>query len=368
MEIKPTGVPISAIVEIGNKARKAQQEAQQDCLLIHVGINNVVPININSLLPKIDFNSPLLQNYPGASGLPQLRAAINQNYFNNKASENHIFVTSGGMNGLYITLKTLNISTLYTPKFYWGTYRMLAHINKLQHACYNDFQHLLDMAKNSDHIAIIINDPGNPLGEKHSDSKLLEVINKLDLLGLPIILDIPYRRLFTGMNDLFYQRLLSFENVIIVDSFSKSYGLSGYRIGFIHSNHELFNREFGRNLLYCSNGQNVVGQEIIRLLLSTPEGQEISEQYRKETIKHIMENIRWLKEQQLIYEPIYKEAELWGIYSVINRSVEELEKYRIYGVPLSFFTLDTGYQNLSRICVSERHERFVSFFSQLSKQ
>ncbi len=368
MEIRPTGVKISDIIEIGNRARKYIQETGEKALLIHVGINNVTQLDLNSLVQKLDFNQPTMQNYPGASGLVKLKNSINQYYFGNKTSDNLIHITSGGMNGLYLTLKTLNISTVYTPAFYWGTYRMLSQINRLQHSTYNDFNHLARLAVETDHAAFIINDPGNPLGEKNPDSELLEIINKLDTLGHPIILDVPYRKLFTGETDPFYQRILSFENVIVVESFSKSLGLSGYRTGFVHSVNPLFNREFGKNLLYCSNGVNVVGQEIIHLLLSSEEGKQSARNYQQETVEHICKNIQWLQENGFLANQLYKNTTPTGIYAAVNVSCDILEKHRIFGVPLSFFTLASGFENYARICVSEQHATFTSFFSPLARK
>ena len=368
MEIRPTGAPISTIIEIGNKARKHQEQTKQSNLLLHAGINSVTQIDINQLVQNIDFNTATLQNYPGSAGRLDFREAINRYYFGDKADPTNILVTAGGTNGLYVAFKTLNISHILTPKFYWGTYKMLSIVNRLQHKVYSDFDELLKIAPKLDHTAVIISDPGNPMGDKTEDALLLEIINKLDSLGIPVIFDAPYRYLFVNENDILYRRLISLENVIINESFSKSIGLSGYRTGFLHNSNPLFIREAAKNILYCSNGVNVVGQEIIKLLLSTPQGRIAMDKYKSETVEHVAKNIAWLKQHNLLATDIYGNSQPIGIYAVINIDAGELEKYGIFGVPLTYFTADPAeVSGLTRICVSTRHDTFVQFFDPIAK-
>jgi aspartate/methionine/tyrosine aminotransferase len=369
MEIRPTGAPVSTIIEIGNRARKMQEITGNPHLLLHAGVNNVTQLDVNPIAAEINFNQAFLQHYPGSAGRLEFRQAINNHYFGGKADVANILITAGGTNGLYVSLKTLNISHVMTPKFFWGTYKMLSITNRLQHCVYHDFDDLLKKAPTLNHTAVIISDPGNPLGDKIDDALLLEVINKLDSLGVPVIFDAPYRYLFTDQNDGFYRRLISFENVIINESFSKSIGLSGYRIGFMHNPNSTFVREASKNILYCSNGVNVVGQEIVRLLLATAKGTEIVSSYKQTTVEHITKNIAWLKAHKLLALELYEKGNPIGIYAVINVKATELEQYKIFGVPLSYFTTDaTGQEHLTRICVSVNHSEFVSYFAPLSKQ
>ncbi len=368
MEICPTGAPVSTIIEIGNRARKMQEMTGEPMLLLHAGVNNVTSLDVNAVARDINFNQPLLQHYPGSAGRPEFRQAISNHYFAGRADIANILITAGGTNGLFLALKTLNVSHVMTPKFFWGTYKMLTITNRLQHCVYDNFADLLKKVPTLDHTAVIISDPGNPLGDKTEDSVLLEVIYKLDSLGTPVIFDVPYRYLFTNSEDSLYRRLLSLENVIIVESFSKSIGLSGYRTGFMHNSNAAFIREASKNLLYCSNGVNVAGQEIIRLLLETQTGNQIVNEYKKITVEHIRKNIAWLKENKLLASELYPDRDPIGIYAVLNVTSAELEKNRIFGVPLSYFSSEKEpYEPLTRLCVSVKHDVFVSFFAPFSK-
>ena len=69
-------------------------------------------------------------------------------------------------------------------------------------------------------------------------------------------------------------RLLNFKNVILLESFSKFLGLSGQRIGFLHSNNKDFNKEFKIQLLYATNGTNAFAQHLVYELLTSNEGKK----------------------------------------------------------------------------------------------
>ena len=79
--------------------------------------------------------------------------------------------------------------------------------------------------------AILINSPGNPTGTIQ-DVKTLKEIEKICTdLGKVIISDEVYK-------DLHYERgnyLIKGENVITVNSFSKTYSMCGHRVGYLHS-------------------------------------------------------------------------------------------------------------------------------------
>ncbi|MDD2562958.1 MAG: aminotransferase class I/II-fold pyridoxal phosphate-dependent enzyme [Salinivirgaceae bacterium] len=368
MEIKPIGAPILAIMEIGRKAKQIQERTNKDLLLLHSDVNSISQIDVNQIVKNIDFNTIQLQNYPDTVGQLGLRLAINNHYFGNKADIDHIIITSGGTNGLFTILNTLNVYKVLMPKFYWGSGELLSVVNKLQHDVYQDFKSLMNAARTLNHTAVIISDIGNSLDNKTDNSILIEVINKLDSLGIPIIFDAPYRYLFVNEQDKFYRRLLSLENVIINESFSKSMGLSGYRTGFIHNANHDFIDEASKRILYNTNGVNVVGQEIIQHLLNSVKGNEIIQQYKNQATEHIKLNVEWLETHGLLVRELYSDPLPLGIYAVINIDQSTLENHWIFGVSLSCFTNEKGkYDQYTRICVSVDHTRFTQFFAPLAK-
>ena len=206
------------------------------------------------------------------------------------------------------------------------------------------------------------------MGEKYDDALLIQLIESLNRAGAIVLMDSPYRRVFYDKTDTFYQQLLSFENVIIIESFSKSLGLSGQRIGFIHSTDEGFIKEAALRILYATNGINGFAQMLVTKLLTAPEGQQAVREFKTATATAIAKNITYLAEHHLLAEELYRETRPMGIFAVINKPPEWLFARRIGAVSLGYFTSETNpeWEKISRISVSVPHEKFVSFFNSIS--
>jgi len=364
MKIVKNGSKYSAIVGIGEKLKKSKDETGQDYLFLNRGINAVVNIDLSEVIPNINFNSNEIQIYPPNSGLLELKKSINNSYFHNQTSEDNIFITNGGMNGLDLIIRTIDVEKVFVAEYYWGAYKNIININKIGQDTYKDLE---DITKNIDAIrnnAIIICDPNNPLGTKIDDAKLINIIKFLQENNVFIIWDSPYRRLFLSESDTMYEQLLQFSNVIITDSFSKSIGLSGQRIGFVHSLLSNFNEQFNIHLLYNTNGINAFSQVLVNNLLSTEPGRKAAEDFRLETVKHIRKNIIYLNSKGILATEFYKDAKPIGIFVIVNKSYDQLLEKNIGSVPLNFFTLNKSHEieKYARICVSVNHEIFKTYF------
>ncbi|OFY89319.1 MAG: hypothetical protein A2236_07025 [Bacteroidetes bacterium RIFOXYA2_FULL_33_7] len=182
--------------------------------------------------------------------------------------------------------------------------------------------------------------------------------------GVVIIYDSPYRRIFFE-TDNFYAKLLTFPELIIVDSFSKSVGLSGQRIGFVHSVNQDFNHELGIRLMYATNGINAFSQILIQKLLTSVAGKKAVTDFKTETCDGIRKNIEYLKSKKLLATEFYHETEPKGIFVIVNKSEQELLEKKIASVSLSFFTrkYKATAEKYARICVSVPHNEFVEFMS-----
>lgn len=368
MIVKNTGAKYSSIVSIGEKIKELEETTGDEYLKLNRGINMVVDMDLNDLIFKhIDFNDKKLQIYPPNNGFKELRHAINVDYFDGNGNDDNVFITNGGMSGLDIIMKTLDVKKIITPEYFWGAYKNIIKINGLNQETYkNDYGDILDNTENFKDGAVIICDPNNPLGDKVPDDKLIRVITKLSESNIPVIFDGPYRKLFITEND-FYIKLLDMDNVIINESFSKRYGLSGQRIGFVHSTDKIFNKTFNINLLYSTNGINVFSQVLIDKLLSTDDGKIVSEKFRKTTSENIKMNIDYLKTNKILADDFYKDDTVpMGIFVVINIPHDKLMDNRVGSVSLSFFTNNKNInKNYSRICVSVEHKKFVKYFKNI---
>lgn len=366
MKTKISGAKFSSIVKIGETLKQLSEETGLEYLPLNRGVNAVCLIDLKPITDTIDFNTTDVQVYPPNNGRVDLRNAINEKYFHNCSNINNMCITTGGMNSLSLILSTLDTEELVSSEYYWGAYRNISIINNLPISSYPSFEWLIENVDSLKNKTVIICDPNNPIGDSYSDRDLMNVITELSKNDITTIWDGPYRKLFTDDDtDEIYKFMLNHKNVIISESFSKSIGLSGQRLGFIHSTNDEFNKEISTRLLYDSNGVNATSQIIVQKLLTTEEGKKSVNDFKETTVNGIKQNISFLKENGLLCEEFYVDSDPVGIFVVINRSYDELLENRIGSVPLSFFTSKEIDPNLSRICVSVDPTKFREFFQNM---
>jgi aspartate aminotransferase len=79
--------------------------------------------------------------------------------------------------------------------------------------------------------AVILNSPNNPTGAIFSESALRELAEGLRGRGVTVISDDMYSKLVYG-DDFTPAPAVGFENIVIINGFSKSQALTGWRIGY----------------------------------------------------------------------------------------------------------------------------------------
>ncbi len=331
-------------------------------------MNSVCNIDLEKVIDEIDFNSSALQVYPTNSGMDELKRAINQEYFGDQASIDNLTITAGSMGGLDIIFQVLEVKKIWLPVFYWGAYGHISTIRKRENELYDSFDDLKENIPSLQDAAVVICDPNNPLGNKYEDEHILDLIRVLNDAGVIVIFDSPYRRVFSDNNDTMFQALMNLPNVIIIESFSKSVGLSGQRLGFVHSVNKEFNDEFRLRILYSCNGVNAFAQILVHQLLTSEKGKKAVSEFKEKTTTDIKKNIDFLKEKKLLAGEFYKNSEPTGIFVIINKSEEELFRHHIGSVSLSFFTRTRKEEaaKYARICVSVPHNDFVRFLTPLA--
>ncbi len=362
-----SGAKYSSIVGISEKLKQKSIEENKEFLYLNRGINQVVNINLKPITDEIDFNSKKIQYYPPNQGMPHLKAAINNHFFQNSADTNNITITAGGMHGLQLSLSSLKNPKVYTPNLFWGAYTNVLKILKKEHLIYPNIKHIVDFPELYAESTVIICDPNNPSGEKAPDELILNAAKATEKYNTSIIFDCPYRKLFTDDNDEIYKKLSQFSNVIICESFSKSVGLSGQRIGFTYCKDKEFNKEFSIRLLFSENGVNSFAQELVYQLLTNPKGLEAVYDFRATTKKVISLNIKHLIDNNLLAKELYIHDTIWGIFAIVNKSQATLEKHLIGSVGLDYFTNDKkiNTDNYTRICVSVPHEKFTQYIDNI---
>ncbi|NTW21989.1 aminotransferase class I/II-fold pyridoxal phosphate-dependent enzyme [Candidatus Falkowbacteria bacterium] len=115
--------------------------------------------------------------------------------------------------------------------------------------------------------AIMVNSPSNPTGTLQTPEVLKAIEEMAHRLGVYIIADNVYRDLvYVGE---FYQ--LKSEKVITVDSFSKTYSMCGYRVGYVHAYDQGIIDRIVEMKTHTSMNTNILAQEMALAALKSPQ-------------------------------------------------------------------------------------------------
>ena len=180
--------------------------------------------------------------YTVTQGIAELRAKlqadIRKHYSGHKDRE--VFITSGTSGGLVLTLLcTINAGDeviIFDPYFVmYPHFITLAGGKAVVIDTYPDFQ--IDVNKVKAAItprtkAIIVNSPSNPTGVVYSRETLRDVAVLCREKNIVLVSDEVYRAFC--YDEPFASPAEFNEDVVVVDGFSKAYGMTGWRLGFCH--------------------------------------------------------------------------------------------------------------------------------------
>ncbi len=192
--------------------------------------------------------------YSANAGLIDVRQAVCKrisDVWNVNCTKDNVILTVGGMEALYLSLLSIidpgDEVIIFAP-YYVNYYQMIKMCGGVPVVidAYGRDGFVIDESKIKEKItdktvAFIINSPNNPTGSI-IDKKYLEIIYKIAKENdLYVISDEVYRTLI--FDDVKHESILSFENkaerVILIDSMSKEYSMTGYRAGFAYANEDV---------------------------------------------------------------------------------------------------------------------------------
>jgi aspartate/methionine/tyrosine aminotransferase len=346
MKINTANVTYSSIVQIGEDISKLEKETGEEYLKLHRGVMDVTTIEINS---NLELNSKKLQQYSGNDGYSELINTIKSEFSLN----DHLIITPGGMGALDLIINSLEDKEFWIPNLHWGSWNKILKTHNKEIKTFDDFN-LDDFRPNSGVIMLCL--PSNPTGYYPEDSEIKRLLEYTKSKDITVILDLPYYHLFNDNKNL----SLNYDNVIVLSSFSKSIGLSGYRIGYISTKNEELYKTLRIRSLYKYNSISTIPQIIINDLLI--EKKSINN-YKKITVDSIEKNIKFLKDNNLLFDS-YPKTPI-GPFAVVNIDYDTLIKYKISSVPLNKFSITNNYDGLSRISVAVEHSLFLKYFKNL---
>jgi aspartate aminotransferase/aminotransferase len=210
------------------------------------------PVNLSIGQPNFDVPAPVKaaahaaiergdNGYTVTQGIPELRdklkAEVRRRY---PHADRDVFVTSGTSGGLVLALLcTVNPGdevVFCDPYFVMYPHGVrLAGGTPVCLDTYPDFQLDVDRLKSAltpRTMAVIVNSPANPTGALHSRECLRDVARLTQQRGILLISDEVYRA-FCYDGD-FCSPAEFNEEAVVIDGFSKAYGMTGWRLGFCH--------------------------------------------------------------------------------------------------------------------------------------
>ncbi len=214
--------------------------------------NMTDPINLSIGQPDFDVPDEVKQaaidaieggrnGYALTQGMPILRDKLQTQIDDEYGQKDRkVFVSSGTSGGLVLTMLSMvnpgDEVIIFDP--YFVMYTSLVKLvggKPVVLGTYPDFK--IDIDKVADAITdktklILLNSPANPTGIVAKKEEVAALAKLAAEKNIAIVSDEIYR-LFT-YDDSFASPASYNENTIVIDGFSKSYGMTGWRLGFVH--------------------------------------------------------------------------------------------------------------------------------------
>lgn len=371
-------IEISVIRKIA-EACKEYEDGEKKLINLTIGEPDLPQSKI--IIDKtIEYMQSTRLGYPQLGGMIELRGEIGKYYkdrYNVNVGSDEIIVTVGTTEGLSTVIKTIILpgDEVITPLPVYSGYEPLitlagAKLIKID-TSNESFELTVDMLKK--HItprtkAIIVNYPSNPSGVIISEKNRDEILKFAKENHLYIISDEVYSEVvYEGKHNSFLQEGYR-ENVILINGFSKSHSLTGWRIGYIITSKKI--REYLLKVhQYTVTSSSIISQKAA--LVALKECKDISSQvniYKKraESVYNKLKekNIFAIKPRGAIY--IF--VSLDGITNLNSLDFAKtlLEKERVAVVPGIAFGMDR-YIRISLVkdeaILNEAIDRLINFIN-----
>ncbi len=318
--------------------------------------------------------------YTSSNGILELRQAVAEDFYkrnNVKIDPNRILITPGGKSIIFYTMLMFGEvgSEIITPDPGFIAYKSMIDYTgskavSLPHRMQNNFSfdadELLSLVNNKTKL-IILNSPANPTGGVVPEKELKKLAD--GLLKFPkvyVLSDEIYSRILFDKQK--HHSLLKFpdirERVIVLDGWSKTFSMTGWRLGFGIFPKRIFNyaEKLAINCHSCVNSASQFAgiealkgsQESVNQMLST------FEQRRDFIVKelNLIKNVECKKPGGAFY--VFPKVNKENLSSV-EISQYLLEKKFIATVPgSSFGSNGEGFLRISYASSMENLEKFVT--------
>ncbi|MCL2109970.1 pyridoxal phosphate-dependent aminotransferase [Microgenomates group bacterium] len=267
---------------------EAAKAAGRDIISLNMGVpfypllpEIATKLAANLTRPDISFYTP----FNGRSDLRAKLAEVSSHKTGRKVSPEEISVTVGAMAGLFNVFLTVldQNDEIIIPAPYFYSYRQQVELVGAKavevplelnsQGAYELPLERIKKAINKHTRAILINSPHNPTGAIFSEQNLRELAALVADKKIYVITDEVYDYLsFTGKEVFNIASLWRDLDPYLIRcySFSKIYGITGYRLGYLQADKALIDKLYGVNMdtVICAP---TIAQELVMIALSEPE-------------------------------------------------------------------------------------------------
>ena len=227
------------------------------------------PPEAYKILPNYrDFKYGLIQ------GMAELRQGLTAQYPNSTADS--FVITNGASEALDLVLRVIarknsqSGNKVLMARPYYYSYPNMVRFAGMEPIFTDTIDGRIDFddfaKKVGDCKAVIVNSPSNPTGRVEAIETLKKIEKLTSELGVYVLSDEVYK-------DLIYVRenyLIKGPHVVTINSFSKTYGMCGFRVGYMWSlDQELVEEVIGIKT-HTSMNTNILGQEMALAAIGVP--------------------------------------------------------------------------------------------------
>ncbi len=186
------------------------------------------------------------------------------------STPDNFVITNGASEALDLTFRALAPGKVLVPRPYYYSYPPLVELAGMEPVYTDLVEGRIDLddfkKKIKDCKAVLINSPSNPTGRIECVETLKEIERITAELGVYVVSDEVYK-------DLIYERgnyHINGDQVITVNSFSKTYAMCGVRVGYLWSSDKKFVDRVIEIKTHTSMNTNLVGQDMALKAMDTP--------------------------------------------------------------------------------------------------
>lgn len=237
-------IKLSPIVAISEEVNKKSQASGKDFILFQrgeIGFSTPQYI-IDSMIEALNQG---LTKYPISGGHIKLKNAIIQKlkYFNNITGiePENIAVTHGGQEGLQLVFKLFEGKKVVALAPVWScvleNFVPYAKTDLKQIPLSDDFSVDYNLLEDEikDASFLYLNTPHNPTGKIFSDEEIKNIVEICKKYDKYILSDEAYERITFEGKKHFSPMQLDYDKIISVYTFSKTYAMTGWRLGYVVS-------------------------------------------------------------------------------------------------------------------------------------